>query len=178
MFGAPFGVKEMGYPHIQVKDATAGPPGSGTAVITFEFEVATKLTNSFKTLHGGAAATIVDNFSSLSLMAFEAWSAYQAGSDNASVSMTTSAHLSVEYVAAGKMGSKICIACSIDRSGRRLAFLGAEMYQEGAGKNGHNMLITKARHMKNVLDTQLQIPAKAVLRYVEKSAKRAATSKL
>ena len=88
-----------------------------TARITYRFTVEPTLCNSAGNLHGGAAATIFDNTTSLPLALVRKEGFWEWGG----VSRT----LSVVYLDAAKMGEEIEVEAELVKAGKRLGMLNA-----------------------------------------------------
>ena len=96
-----------------------------------EFEVEEGLQNAYETLHGGAAATLVDVVGTMALLARDP---ARAG---------VSVELSVAYVAAARAGETVrCLGRAL-KVGRRLGFASVELRRKGDGE-----LVATGRHTK------------------------------
>ncbi|KAK2163929.1 hypothetical protein LSH36_72g07046 [Paralvinella palmiformis] len=111
---------------LQVIDAS---PGSCTC----QLKISEKHTNLNGDLHGGAIALLIDNVSTLALYSNE------NGVRGVSVNM----HIS--YMRSAKTGDEIIIDSKIEKSGKKLAFLTAEIRHKNSNK-----IIATGTHTKFV----------------------------
>lgn len=93
--------------------------------VVYRLVVPTSLCNKDAVLHGGAAATLLDNLSSTALFT----TARPGFWDNMGVSRS----LYVLYYRAVPAGSKVQVTCSVATAGRKMASLRAEMRTEEQG---------------------------------------------
>ncbi|VDN41571.1 unnamed protein product [Dibothriocephalus latus] len=97
------------------------------------FQVTKELGNSFRTLHGGYTATLVDFISSVDL-------ARRGHLQHVSVELSTS------YVKAAKMNSWVSVESNILKLGKTLAFCEVTLFDEASGS-----LLAKGKHTKYML---------------------------
>lgn len=97
------------------ESATKGPP----AKVSYRLVVSPAMANRFGNLHGGCAATLVDNLSTTILVAVSKPGIFQYGG----VSRT----LNVTYLRPVLLGQEIRVICEAVQVGRRLALLRAEI---------------------------------------------------
>jgi len=100
--------------------------------VKVEFEVTKDLTNSWDTLHGGCTATLVDNVTTIAVLAHDT-------NKHPGVSVD----LKVSYLAAAKLGETVVMDASVEKRGRNLVFTRADLYEKSKNK-----LIAFAHHVK------------------------------
>jgi len=102
-----------------------------------ELKVCQEHTNLIGTLHGGFSATLVDTFTSCSLLTPDADNVHKMG---------VSVNLSLEYMKAAKVGEDIIVDAKVLKRGKNLAFLEAEIRNKET-----NALLVKGSHTKYIL---------------------------
>eukprot|EP01133_Synstelium_polycarpum_P013673 gene13673-16101_t len=102
------------------------------AMVQFSMTVVPELCNLMSNLHGGAIATIIDVVSSISLFAV----------DPDRMAPSVSVDLSVSYLGAAPLNSKIIIQATALKNGRNLGFTDTTILNE------KGMVLAKASHTK------------------------------
>ena len=92
----------------KLKDLSIVRMGGGEAVC--ELPVTKELSNAFSTLHGGAAATLVDVVGTLALLS------------NKATKPGVSVEINVSYASAAKCGTTVEITGRVTKYGKRLGF--------------------------------------------------------
>ncbi|KAK2751119.1 hypothetical protein FQN57_000194 [Myotisia sp. PD_48] len=100
---------------LQSVEATHASPGR----VEFEFTVIEEMCNPLGILHGGCAATILDDLSSTAL--------YTLGTDGKRPGQTVSRTLSLTYLRALPIGTRVRCVNEVIHSGKSLATLSARL---------------------------------------------------
>ncbi|KAH8691348.1 putative thioesterase family protein [Talaromyces proteolyticus] len=101
--------------NVRLESASKGPP----ARVTYRLTVTPQMRNSMDSLHGGCAATIIDNLSTTILMAVSKPGMFQYGG--------VSRNLNVTYLRPLPLNTDMRLICEVVQMGRRLALLKAEI---------------------------------------------------
>ncbi|KAA8650624.1 hypothetical protein EYZ11_002753 [Aspergillus tanneri] len=101
--------------NLRFESATRGPP----ARVSFLFKVSPGMCNLFGSLHGGCAATLIDNLSTTILMGVSKPGYFSIGG--------VSRNLRVTYLRPVPLDTEARLVCEVVQVGRRLAFLKAEI---------------------------------------------------
>ncbi|KAL1969943.1 hypothetical protein VTN77DRAFT_7453 [Rasamsonia byssochlamydoides] len=101
--------------NVRFEFATKGPP----ARVSYRLFVTPNMTNRMGSLHGGCAATLVDNLSTTILIGVSKPGLFQYGG--------VSRNLNVTYLRPVPLGKEIRVICEVVHVGRRLALLKAEI---------------------------------------------------
>lgn len=106
---------DLGRAKVRFESATRGPP----AKASYRLFVTPNMCNTMKNLHGGCAATLVDNLSTAILMGVSRPGVFQYGG--------VSRNLNVTYLRPVPLDTEIRLICEVVHVGRRLALLKAEI---------------------------------------------------
>lgn len=106
---------------LSFESATQGPP----AQVSYLLTVSPDLANPMGNLHGGCAATLIDNLSSMILLGMSKPGKFALGG--------VSRNLKCTYLRPVPEGSEIRLVCILVHIGKRLALLRAEIYRTGTG---------------------------------------------
>lgn len=104
--------------------------------VTAELIIDQEHTNRGGTLHGGLTATLVDQISSLAVLANEEGEALFAG---------VSVEMNIQYISPAKIGDVVLIEASTLKKGRNMAFLNVDLTNKISGK-----LIARGSHVKYI----------------------------
>lgn len=100
--------------------------------VVCEMTVTEKVSNTYKTLHGGAIATIIDVVGTMAIMTEDCT---RAG---------VSVDMNITYIAAAKRGEKVRIEGKLlKKLGRKLGYTQVDLYDAATGK-----MIATGRHTK------------------------------
>ncbi|KAI9182959.1 hypothetical protein H9P43_003875 [Blastocladiella emersonii ATCC 22665] len=126
-------VGQNGFNHHALKDLKYLGFDASKATLVAELVVKPEHTNSWHTLHGGVAATLVDVVTSIAVS--------EAGHPTSGMS----AELSVSYVNPAQVGQTVHIFAEVERVGANLAFTRAQLVVASTGA-----LVASGRHTKFV----------------------------
>ncbi|KAL1982886.1 hypothetical protein VTN96DRAFT_814 [Rasamsonia emersonii] len=101
--------------NLRFEYATRGPP----ARVSYRLFVTPNMTNRLGNLHGGCAATLIDNLSTTILIGVSRPGIFQYGG--------VSRNLNVTYLRPVPLDTEIRVICEVVHVGRRLALLKAEI---------------------------------------------------
>lgn len=132
--------------HVKVVEISLQEGGTATAV--FQVDVQPSMTNFMGGMHGGVVATLVDSLTTVPEFVMEILSRRSSKLEEVSFVQGTSVHLAVEYIGAAKVNDQLFCRCSVDKLGKRMHFLSAELY---ISKDGKQIPCYKATHTKMVL---------------------------
>ena len=90
---------------------------------TWELEIGSHLCNKSGNLHGGAAATILDNLTSTALLTVAKPGFLDGGHVSRTITMT--------YLRPVPMGSKVFIECEVQAAGRNTANISGKIFIDG-----------------------------------------------
>lgn len=139
-----FGTSALGNAHARVVHADRSQDGR-TSTVTVRMQVQEHHGNGVGTLHGGCAATLVDNVTSLPM--YFHWSG-QIGDPWNFLGITTS--LNLTYLSGSPLGSWIDIVAKVENVGRTLAVIGCEILDVPDGEHGttHGVKRVQGVHTK------------------------------
>ncbi|KAL1992123.1 hypothetical protein VTN49DRAFT_4155 [Thermomyces lanuginosus] len=100
---------------IHFESASRGPP----AQVTYRLTVEPSMTNLLGNLHGGCAATLIDNLSTTILWGVSSPGLFESGG--------VSRNLNLTYLRPVPVGADIRIICEVVQLGKRLALLRSEI---------------------------------------------------
>lgn len=106
---------------LSFESATQGPPAYASYLLT----VSPDLCNYAGNLHGGCAATLIDNLSTMILLGMSKPGKFALGG--------VSRNLKCTYLRPVPQGSEIRLVCIVVHLGKRLALLRAELYRTDTG---------------------------------------------
>ncbi|KAJ3071848.1 Acyl-coenzyme A thioesterase 13 [Podochytrium sp. JEL0797] len=110
--------------------------------MTFELVILPDMTNLFGSLHGGLAATIIDDCTSITHTIVDQ-KMYHVSTD-----------LSVSYSGLAKVGETILIECATKSAGNKILFSEASIFVKSAdGTNGR--LVAFGKHTKFIVESRL-----------------------
>ncbi|KAB8073795.1 HotDog domain-containing protein [Aspergillus leporis] len=107
--------------NLRFESATQGPP----ARVSFLFKVIPKICNAMGTLHGGCAATLIDNLSTTILLGVSKPGQFSMGG--------VSRNLRVTYLRPVPRDLEVRLVCEVIHMGKRLALLRAEISRADTG---------------------------------------------
>ena len=192
-------------PNVSIVSAERGAASLGSGrvggdSVTFALVVVPSLMNSAGMLHGGAQATLIDTLTTTALSAAEVHEQLlgrgglggggggaTAGSDELTLSASATVTLSVEYLSGGKPGQTVFVRAVVDRAGKALAFLSAELFNlpsdntdgdggragAGSGDGGprtgraNRTLLSRGTHVKSMARSR-KVPAGGFLSAIAK----------
>lgn len=125
-----FGTSAMGNAHARVVHASRSEDGR-TSTVTVRMQIQEQHGNNVGTLHGGCAATLVDNITSLPLYFH---SSGEVGEPWCFLGVTTS--LNLTYLSGSPVGSWIDIVARVESVGRSLAVIEGEIFDVPDGEHG------------------------------------------
>lgn len=96
-------------------------------------EVSEPLQNAYSTLHGGAAATLVDVVGTLALLSIDA------------TRPGVSVELGLSFLSPAPAGATVLIEGTVLKTGKRLGFTNVDIYYEREGKR---VAVATGRHTK------------------------------
>ncbi|KAJ5124034.1 Thioesterase superfamily [Penicillium bovifimosum] len=107
--------------NLRFDSATRGPP----ATVSFLFRITPAMSNFLGNLHGGCAATLIDNLSTMILLGVSQPGKFSLGG--------VSRNLKVTYLRPIPTGTEARLVCEVIHVGKRLALLRAEIQKADSG---------------------------------------------
>ena len=99
-------------------------------------------------MHGGVVTMLVTVLTTIPLWVMKIMSQRSSKFEEVYLPEDVSAHLAVEYMGGAKVGDQLFCRCSVDKSGKNIAFLSAELY---ISRDGKNIPCYKVTHTRMIL---------------------------